>query len=218
MQRAAIIFGATGLIGGYLLQLLLEHPDYDMVTTVVRQPLEWTHPKLITLTADLQSLDNIKEQLVADDVFCCLGTTRRKTPDLNDYYKIDHDYPVAAATLTKANGAEKFLLVSAVGANAGSSNFYLRMKGETERDVQAVDFEQLHLFRPSLLTGQRNERRGLETLSSVLFKAANPLLIGKWKRYRSIPAADVAKAMKAAAQSRIKGTRIYYWSDMKGLA
>src|SRR5690606_5139061 len=133
------------------------------------------------------------------------------------YYSVDHDYPVTAAALSKENGAQTFLLVSAVGANAGSSNFYLRMKGETERDIAAVGFEKLHIFRPSLLTGQRNDARWMEKFAEGLLAVVNPLLMGGWKRYRSIPAATVARAMYQAAQKGTKGTHIHYGNEMRNI-
>ncbi|SEL43027.1 Uncharacterized conserved protein YbjT, contains NAD(P)-binding and DUF2867 domains [Parapedobacter koreensis] len=212
-----MLFGATGLIGAALLRHLLDNPAYDRIIVISRRDLAIKHPKLIQLIADLQSITKIETQLVADDVFCCLGTTRKKTPDLAAYYQVDHDYPLAAASLTKKNGASSFMLVSAIGADPRSANFYLRMKGETERDISAVGFDYLHIFRPSLLTGQRKERRGLESISEGVFTIINPFLVGRMKRYRSIPAADVAKAMDSAAQRKTKGTFIYYWNDIKNV-
>lgn len=218
MQKSAIIFGATGLIGGHLLRQLLDNPVYGKVIAVVRRDIDFKHPKFHQHIADLQSLQAISPELIGDDVFCCLGTTRKKTPDLTDYYQVDHDYPVAAATTTKEMGATTFCLVSAVGADPNSSNFYLRMKGEAERDIRAVGFESLHLFRPSLLTGKRHERRLVEALSEKVLWAINPLLMGSLKRYRSIPAASVATAMNSIAQRGSKGAHIYYWNHINMLA
>ncbi len=217
MQKSAIVFGASGLIGSLLLQQLLEGSAYDTVTAVVRKDLGFQHPKLNLVIADLHSLAGVGDRLGGDDVFCCLGTTRKKTPDLDEYYRIDHDYPVAAATYAKANGAKAFFLVSAIGANPRSSNFYLRIKGETERDVKAVGMESTHIFRPSLLTGKRGEKRLMEDISERIFAVVNPLLIGGLRRYRSIPAASVAKAMYNAAQAGSTGNHIYYWDDIKRL-
>src|SRR5690606_38901450 len=125
----------TGLIGGHLLQRLLNDPGYRRIVVVARRNIGITHPKIQQVTADLHTLEALKNELVGDCFFCCVGTTRKQTPDLNAYYKVDHDYPVAAAKIGKAAGAKTFVLVSAVGANPESANFYLRMKGETERDV-----------------------------------------------------------------------------------
>ena len=217
MQKSAIVFGATGLIGEHLLQYLLDDSAYGTIIAVVRRDLGFQHPKLTQVFAELHSLAEVEGLLVADHVFCCLGTTRKKTPDLEMYYQIDHDYPVAAARLAKDNGAKAFFLVSAVGANPDASNFYLRIKGETERDVKAVGMAQTHIFRPSLLTGQRKEKRLMETVSEGLLAVINPLLMGGWRRYRSIPAASVATAMAKAAQVGAEGNHMYYWDDIKRL-
>ena len=214
-RKSAILFGSTGLIGGHLLSELLDSPAYAAVTAIVRRETGIRHPKLKQLVADYRSLADIKEQLVGDDVFCCLGTTRKKTPDLDQYYRIDHDYPVAAARYTKDNGASAFLLVSAVGANPESSNFYLRMKGETERDIIRLGFEQTHVFRPSLLTGNRQEKRGMESVGRAIFKLINPLLINALSKYRAIPATWVAKAMCRVTTTDEQGVHTYYWADIK---
>src|SRR5690606_5723208 len=214
-QQSAILFGATGLIGGHLLQELLNSPAYAAVTIVVRRDTGVRHAKLSQLFADHQSLDNIREQLRGDHIFCCVGTPRKKTPDLDEYYRIDHDYPVAAARYTKDNGASAFLFVSAVGANPAASNFYLRMKGETERDIICLGFEQTHVFRPSLLTGSRQEKRGMESLGSAIFRVINPLLFKGLSKYRAIPATWVANAMHHVAVTGEKGVHAYYWADIK---
>lgn len=213
--KSAIVFGATGLIGGYLLRELLDSPAYAVVNAVVRRDIGVRHAKLSQLFADHRSLEDIKEQLKGDHVFCCVGTTKKKTPDLDEYYRIDHDFPVAAARYTKDNGASAFLLISALGANPKSSNFYLRMKGETERDVIDVGFEQTHVFRPSLLTGSRQEKRVLESLASRLFTVVNPLLINGLSKYRAIPATWVASAMCRAATTGGEGVHTYYWADIE---
>ncbi|MEC3881551.1 oxidoreductase [Parapedobacter sp. 10938] len=214
-QQSAILFGATGLIGGHLLRELLDSPAYAAVTAVVRRDTGIRHAKLTQLLADHRSLPDIQEMLVGDHVFCCVGTTRKKTPDLDEYYRIDHDYPVDAARYTKQNGASAFLLVSAVGANPDSANFYLRMKGETERDIIGMGFEQTHVFRPSLLTGNRQEERVMESLGGTIFKIINPLLVSSLSKYRAIPATWVSKAMCRVATTGERGVHTYYWTDIK---
>lgn len=214
-RKSAILFGATGLIGGHLLRELLDSPAYTTVTVVARRDTGISHAKLIYLPADHRSLPDIQEMLVGDHVFWCVGTTRKKTPDLDEYYRIDHDYPVEAAQYTKENGASAFLLVSAVGANPASSNFYLRMKGETERDIISMGFEQTHVFRPSLLTGKRHEKRNVELLGSAVFKVINPLLINGLSKYKAIPAKWVAKALCQVGITGERGVHTYYWADIK---
>lgn len=214
MGKSAVVFGATGLIGRHLLQFLLEDPAYHRVIAVVRRKTGFQHTHLQEVIADFDTLETVKNELVAAVFFCCLGSTRKKTPNLDDYYQIDHNYPVAAAEIAKANGAKTFVLVSAVGANPDSRNFYIKMKGETERDVIKAGVSQTCVFRPSLLTGHRHEKRILERLSAGIMAVVNPLLIGKLNRYRSVPARRVAKAMKEISQQTTPGVAIYYWKDI----
>src|SRR5690606_38004382 len=172
------------------------------------------HPKLQEIISDFHSLGTIKSELVADCFFCCLGTTLKQTPDRASYYQVDHDYPVAIAEIGRANGAVFFALVSAVGANPKGINSDTKMKGETERDVIARKIDKTCIFRPSLLTGRREETRMLERLSMGIMTSLNPLLIGRLSRYRSISAYHVAKSMRQASHDAKPGVNFYYWKDI----
>ena len=216
-MKTALIFGATGLIGSHLLRGLLNDPDYKRVIAVVRKPLALVHPGLTTLIGDLASLPALKPQLVADEVFITLGTTRKHTPDEAEYYKIDHDYPVQAAELARANGARSVFLVTAVGANVGSSVFYVRTKGEVERDVLALNFDHTHIFRPSMILGERDEDRPRERLFVAIWNLLNPLLVGPVDRYRGLTGEEIARAIAKAAQREAGKVRIYHWKEMAAL-
>lgn len=191
----AIVIGASGLTGSYLLQLLLQHPSYTNVTALVRSPIQHQHPKLKQLVVDFNQLDKYAAAIMGDVVFCALGTTKRKTPDVNEYRKIDYQYPLDVARIALANGATQYHLVSALGANEHSSIFYSRLKGEVERDLEKHSFKTICIYRPSLLVGQRNEQRFGEKVMTYVMKAIDPLLIGGLKKYRSIHIEQVAKAM-----------------------
>lgn len=216
-MKKAILFGASGFIGSYLLNDLLQSDIYDEVTIVVRKPLSIQHPKLKIVLADYHSLAQNAAYLVGDDVFITLGTTKKKTPDKKEYYQIDHDYPVLAAELTKANGATSVLLVSAVGANANSSIFYVKTKGEAERDIIAVNFDHTHIFRPSMIMGNREESRPLEKVFIKVFSVVNLLLVGKLNKYKGIAAKNIAKAMISAAQVPNEKVKVYHWKEMQKL-
>ena len=216
-MKKAIVFGATGFIGSRLLPMLLASADYDRVTIVVRRNPGVAHAKLVTLVGDLDSLSSLADRIEADDVFIALGTTKAKVPDVAAYYCIDHDYPVQAAALTQACGATGVFLISAVGANAGSSVFYLRTKGETERDVIGLGFPRTHIFRPSQLLGQREENRPFERFIIAAWPAIDWLLVGGARKYRGIAGADVARAMVRAASDGTPGMRVHEWADMKAL-
>lgn len=216
-MKKAIVFGATGFIGSHLLRDLLDSPDYAQVIAVVRKPLTFSHPKLMVLIGDLASLPALKPQLVADEVFIALGTTRKHTPDEAEYYKIDHDYPVLAAEIAKANGARSVFLVSAVGANANSSMFYVRTKGEVERDILALGFDHTHIFRPSMILGTRTEDRPRERFFVAIWGVLNPLLVGPADRYRGLTGDQIAHAIAIAARNQTEKVRIYHWKEMTAL-
>jgi uncharacterized protein YbjT (DUF2867 family) len=169
------------------------------------------------LTGDYASLPELKGQLVADDVFIALGTTKDKTPDRKLYYQIDHDYPVLAATIARENGATSVFMVTAVGANPASNVFYIKTKGEVERDVIALDFPHTHIFRPSMIMGNRNENRPTERIFIKVWKMLNPLLIGPLNKFKGIDAKDIAKAMNNAAMGPSPKLKIYQWKEMKEL-
>lgn len=217
-MKKALVFGATGFIGSQLLSMLLASADYDHVTIVVRRAPGLVHTKLVTLVGDLDSLPALADRIEADDVFIALGTTKAKVPDEAAYYRIDHDYPVQAAAIAQSRGATGVFLVSAVGANAGSSVFYLRTKGETERDVIALGIARTHIFRPSQLLGQREENRPRERFIIAVWPAIDWLLVGGARKYRGITGADVARAMVRSANEDATGVHIREWSDMKALA
>ena len=217
-MKNALVFGATGLVGSLLLRELLADPAYGRVIAVVRKRPAIDDPRLEVVLADLATLPAVAARLVADDVFIALGTTRDKTPDRAEYHRIDHDYPVLAARLAKANGATTVCLVSAVGADAASKIFYVRTKGEAERDVAALGYAHTHVFRPSQLLGDRAERRPLERVLMAVWPALGALLPARLEIYRGIAAADVARAMHAAAAQPAGKLTIHHWREMTALA
>ena len=216
-MKKAVLFGASGFIGSFILEELLQNSDYEQVTIIVRKPLNINHPKLKTLIGDYHTLPGLKEQIVADEIFIALGTTLKNTPDKTEYYQVDHDYPVLAAKIAKANGAKSVFMVSAIGANAHSKITYVRTKGETERDIIALGFEHTHIFRPSMLMGNRKEHRPLEKFIQKTWSVVDLILIGHLKKYRGIEGKDVARAMVAAAKNQREKVKIYEWEEMRKL-
>jgi uncharacterized protein YbjT (DUF2867 family) len=218
MSNKAIIAGASGLIGSKLLNILLLQPGYDEVLILVRKELPVQHEKLVQLVIDFDQLDRLAVAITGYAIFCCLGSTQKKTPDLNIYRKIDHDYPVKLAQLAKQNGVEQYHLVSALGANSKSSNFYTKMKGETEEDIRQVGLNCLHIYEPALLTGDRQEYRLVERILTPVMRAIDPLLVGSLKKYRSIPAETVARAMFNKSLKKEEGVFIHPSDKIKLLA
>lgn len=209
MEKTAIIVGASGLIGTSLLEQLLADQKYKEVLVIVRKKLDSQHPKLRQLIVDFDQLDQHQDEIRADVVFCCLGTTKNKTPDLVQYKKIDYQYPLDIARIAYDNGASQYHFISSIGADASSGIFYTRTKGEAERDLQKIPFESIHIYQPSLLVGKRKEPRTAEGFMIGLMNILNPLLIGGLKKYRSIKVSNIAKAMIAISKKSIKGIFIY---------
>ena len=215
-HRTALLAGASGLVGGHLLQRLLADPRYKRVITVSRKELGIEHPKLRSLITDFDAIEAAIAGLgeTVDDAFCALGTTIKTAGSRAAFRRVDFGYVVAFARAARAAGARRFMLVSAIGASARSRIFYLRVKGETEEAVAALGYPALHIFRPGLLLGQRAESRPREALGMALAPFLNPLMLGPAKAYRGIPADTVAAAMIIAAGAERTGRQIHTYADM----
>jgi uncharacterized protein YbjT (DUF2867 family) len=215
MPSHAVIIGATGLVGGECLRLLVEH--YDTVTAVVRRSTGLKHPRLVERPMDFERLGTIEIPFGAH-VYCALGTTIKKAGSEAAFRKVDQEYPRMLAGRASAAGGSRFILVSSVGANARSRNFYLRVKGELEEEIKAMRFQALHIFRPSILMGQRTEPRAAEKMGIALAKVVGPWMGGRLKKYRPIQAATVAQAMVAAANKDVTGSFLYEFDEIESLA
>ncbi len=209
MKKTALLAGATGLVGSALLPLLLASDRYAKVIVVGRRPVATQHPKLVQVVTDLDQLEHERLRLIADDVYCCLGTTIQQAGSQDAFYKVDFLYVVRLAALTAANFAAQFLVVSSLGADVGSHFYYSRVKGEMEAAVHQTPFRAIHVFRPSLLLGERAAPRLGERFGAALLALARPLLRGGWRKYRPVAAAAVAQAMLRAAANEADGVRIH---------
>lgn len=188
--------GATGLVGRGVLARLLERPEVARVTALVRRPLGHApSPKLEERVVDFERLVAALAGATATHVFCCLGTTIGVAGSEEAFRRVDHDYPLALGRAARAAGAGRLLVVTALGANARSRIFYNRVKGDLENDLGALGLPELHLFRPSLLLGERAEQRRGERIGAALAVPLGALLWGPLRKYRPIPAASVAEAM-----------------------
>ncbi|WP_422124198.1 oxidoreductase [Planococcus sp. X10-3] len=208
-EKFALVAGATGLTGSELVKILLDHSAYDRVCVFVRRPLDIEHPKLEQVKVDFNRLEDYKKYFEVDDVFCCLGTTIKKAGSKNAFRRVDYEFPTKLATLAKSAGAQKFLVISAMGADSRSNIFYNRVKGQMEDRLKKLDLPALHIFRPSLLLGDRKEFRLGEKAASFMAPAFSPLLRGGMKKYKPIQAQHVAQAMCQAAQDDTQGVQVY---------
>lgn len=195
MEFTAIIIGATGLTGNILLSQLLEDKRYAKVVTLSRKRIENNHPKHYNHLADLFDPSTYREFLKGDHLFICTGTTQAKTPNKEEYYKIEHDLPLGVARVAKENAVRKIIAISALGANPDSNISYNRGKGEMEKDLEALGFEESYFVQPALIGGERDEKRTIESAWKKFQKLIDPLLFGALKKYRIIEPESIAKAM-----------------------
>lgn len=211
-MRTALVAGATGLIGRQLLQLLLEDPHYTHIKAISRKALEFEHPKLENLVLDFGKLGEYHNKLEADEVFCCLGTTIKQAGSQEAFRKVDYEYPLELAKLTKNLGATQYLLITALGSDAKSGIFYNRVKGEVEQAIEEVGFQSFHIFRPSLLLGERSEKRAGEGTATVVYNALGFLIPMK---YKAIDSAKVARAMVHVAKQNSTGKFIHESKELQ---
>ena len=203
-MKTALIFGSGGLIGSYLMQELLDHEKYRRVHAFVRKPLLVSHPKLEIHQVDFDALEAFSDLIRGDDLYCCLGTTMKKAGSREAFERVDLQYPLKIAEIASRNQVGCFLLVSSIGADIRSANFYLRTKGKVEDGVKKI-MPRVLIFRPSMLLGKRNEFRFGESLGKALVCALQFLFLGKLRKYRGIHAHTVARAMIRLAMEEPEG-------------
>jgi len=210
-SQTAVIFGATGVVGGHCLDRLLGDPAYSRVITIGRRAADRQHDKLQEITCELDRLSGISASAVGsiDAAFCCLGSTQAKAGSREAFRQFDADYPIWAAHFAKRHGASRFLIVTALGADPRSRIFYNRVKGEAEVGVIASGVDSISIFRPSLLLGGRRELRWKEELGAPVLRALSVLMVGPARKFRPIAAETVARAMVAASNAPVRGTTIY---------
>jgi uncharacterized protein YbjT (DUF2867 family) len=218
-SRTAVVLGASGLVGGFCLKALVDDPDYTRVLTFGRRelPSQMTRAKVTQRVADLGSL-SAEDFHGAQDVFSALGTTIRKAGSEAAFRHVDLELPLRAAQVALQAEAEQFVVVSSVGADPASKNFYLRTKGELEQELVKLPFRALHILRPSLLTGKRQEFRLGESLAITAAPLLDLLTLGRLRRYHSIKAEAVGKAMEGAAKQGKSGVFVYEYKEIVTLA
>lgn len=213
----ATLVGATGLIGSYLLEELLHDPYFDTVRILIRRPIDITHPKLEKKIVDFTDNDSLLVTISNSDVlFCAIGSTMKKVKgDKEAYRKIDFDIPVKLARFCKMTGCEKFMLVSSAGANPKSSNFYQRLKGETDDAIKGSGLKTIHIMRPSLLLGERKEYRLGENIGKAIMTSLSFLIPAK---YKAIQGKDVAKVMLDLSKKNEEGIFVHENSEIRNLS
>lgn len=218
-KKTTLVLGATGLVGNELVKILVEKNFYEEIHLLVRKSIQPIDPVCKVHVVDFDSLETISRELFhVTDVFCCLGTTIKKAKTKEAFRKVDYQYPLEAAKLASASGVEKYLIITAMGANSKSKFFYNQVKGDIETALKELNMPALHIFRPSLLLGDRGEHRFGEDVAAKFSGVLNTLMVGPLRQYRAIEAKMVAAAMAVAAQSTKSGINIYPSHEIQRLA
>jgi uncharacterized protein YbjT (DUF2867 family) len=218
VTRTALVAGASGLVGGHVLRLLLEDKGYERVTVIGRRELPVGHKKLAQRTVDFDGLSGLSDFPRVHDVFCCLGTTMRAAGSQEAFRKVDGTYVLELARLAVRHRAAQLLLVTALGADPRSRVFYSRVKGEAEEGVKRLQFEGIHIFRPSFLIGKRAAGRSVEQLAGLVSPLVSWVLMGRLRKYRPIRAETVARAMVRVAREAPRGVHAYESDEIPRLA
>ena len=203
-MKTALIFGATGLVGGHLTKLLLENDNYEKIKIFVRSEINFNNPKIQIIKTDFQNLSNHISEIKGDDCFFCIGTTRKNSPNKLEYQRVELDIPKQIAKIAKSNSVNNFSFISSGMANPKHSSEYLRYKGLVEETLKDLEFINLSIIRPSFLVGSRKEKRFGEKIGIFIFKILSPLFIGPLKKMKPIRADFVARAMIYLSNNKIE--------------
>ena len=203
-MKTALLFGATGLIGSHLLNLLISNNNYSKIKVFVRSSIELNHQKIEIIQTDFNNLKNHKEEIKGDDCFFCIGTTKKNSPDKNEYKRVELEVPKQVAQIAKSNLVNSFVFVSSGYADPKSSGDYLKFKGLVEEELKRLNFSKLGIMRPSFLLGNRQEKRVGEKIGIFVFKLLSPLFLGPLKKMKPIHSVTVAKAMIRTANEKLE--------------
>ena len=205
-MKTALLFGASGLVGNHLLNQLISNNNYSKIKLFVRSSIEISDPKIEIIQTDFNNLENHKEDIKGDDCFFCIGTTKKNSPDKNEYKRVELEVPKQIAQIAKSNSVNSFVFISSGYADPKSSGDYLKFKGEVEEELKRLNFQKLGIMRPSFLLGDRKEKRIGEKIGIFVFKLLSPLFLGPLKKMKPIHSATVAKAMITITQNKVSKT------------
>ena len=203
-MKTALIFGSSGLVGGHLLNKLIQNNTYSKIKVFVRSDPEINDPKVEIIKTDFNNLENHKEDIKGDHCFFCIGTTKQNSPDKNDYQRVELEVPKEIAKIAKSNSVNSFIFISSGYANPKSSGDYLKFKGLVEEELKRLNFSNLGIMRPSFLIGNRKEKRVGEKIGIFIFKLLSPLFLGPLKKMKPIHSETVANAMIKVANEHFQ--------------
>ena len=200
-MKTALLFGASGLVGSHVINQLISNNNYSKIKLFVRSSINISDPKIEIIQTDFNNLENHREDIKGDDCFFCIGTTKKNSPDKNEYKRVELEVPKQIAQIAKSNLVNSFVFISSGYADPKSSGDYLKFKGEVEEELKRLNFPKLGIMRPSFLLGDRKEKRTGEKIGIFVFKLLSPLFLGPLKKMKPIHSATVAKAMIAITQN-----------------
>ena len=205
-MKTALLFGASGLVGSHVLNQLISNNSYSKIKLFVRTTINISDPKIEIIQTDFKNLENHREDIKGDDCFFCIGTTKKNSPDKNEYKRVELEVPKQVAQIAKSNSVNSFVFISSGYADPKSSGDYLKFKGEVEEELKRLNFQKLGIMRPSFLLGDRKEKRIGEKIGIFVFKLLSPLFLGPLKKMKPIQSATVAKAMITITQNKVSKT------------
>ena len=205
-MKTALLFGASGLVGSHVLSQLISNNNYSKIKLFVRSSIDISDPKIEIIQTDFKNLENHREDIKGDDCFFCIGTTKKNSPDKNEYKRVELEVPKQVAQIAKSNSVNSFVFISSGYADPKSSGDYLKFKGEVEEELKRLNFQKLGIMRPSFLLGDRKEKRIGEKIGIFVFKLLSPLFLGPLKKMKPIHSATVAKAMITITQNKVSKT------------
>jgi uncharacterized protein YbjT (DUF2867 family) len=214
MEKSVVIVGATGLIGNALLHELIKETKVSEIRIFVRRTLPNLPEKVTQIITDFSDFSSLKEQVIGDVIYCCVGTTRKKTPDLTDYRNIDFGINIGMAKLAKENGISTVHLISAMGASTKSRIFYSKLKGEIEEALKEIQFPNCYIYQPSMLIGTRLESRPLEFVAQKLMLLFEGLRLLPKNEYHSIRVEAIAKSMLKTLGNEMEGIHVLRYQEM----
>ena len=210
-MKTAIIFGSSGLIGNELFKTILLKKSYDKIKVFVRSIPEINNPKVEIIKTDFTNIEQYKDKIKGDECFFCIGTTKKDTPDKDEYRRIEYNIPVDVAKIAKANSVNSFFYISSIGANPNASSNYLKNKGQVEEELKNLNFSKLAIIRPSLLIGNRKSFRLGEIIFTPIMNTLTFFAFGSLKKYKPIKIENVVKAIFYISKNT--SDKIVYESD-----
>tara|TARA_B110000914_G_scaffold188997_1_gene174192 strand:- start:2568 stop:3248 length:681 start_codon:yes stop_codon:yes gene_type:complete len=211
-NKIPCVAGSTGLVGSHIINNLTK--SYPKVISLTRKKVNYSSQKIQNIVIDYDNLNNENIFLNVNHLYIALGSTRKKAGSAKNFIKVDYDYCLELANNALKNGVKRISIISSVGSDPNSSLLYPRTKGLIERDISKLAFDHISIMRPGLILGERKERRVVEKIAISVFTFVDHFLFGNLKKYKSILANDISKAMIFQIIKGGKGIHILEYNEL----